>query len=92
MSCPCVSGVEDASSEVLSRHKRHTRTALAPEDEQLPEAEESDDAIVSRRRRSAAFFLSAAIKMCDVHPYMCTAIEITDKESDARVKIIIRDE
>jgi len=78
----------------LHRQKRsivtstNDRVAL----EAIAEAEKFEKEMVatdshSRKRRSAAFFLHAAMKLCETNPHLCRSIELSEGGMRMSIKI-----
>jgi len=86
--------LEEADTQ-LSRQKRHSSRHTSDIYEQAEEEANDlmpfqplgDSEVTSRKRRSAAFFLSAAIKICDQHPLFCSSVSIEDEGVKVLVKI-----
>merc|ERR1711988_1599231 len=82
-----LAGELDQAETELSRQKRHSGRHTSDLIEQAEEEANDlmafepmgDSAPTSRKRRSAAFFLSAAIKICDQHPLFCSSVSIEDE-------------
>jgi hypothetical protein len=42
---------------------------------------------VSRIKRSAVWFLSAAVRLCDSYPKLCTSIELHEKDMHLTIRL-----
>lgn len=79
----------------VHRQKRHA--AVVTDDKEaaalaaITEAEkfeaEMSTETHNRRKRSAAFFLHAAMKLCEGHPTICRSVELSDHGIKVSIKI-----
>jgi len=82
---------EDVHSGRSRRHVPEKQVASTGGLDSLMDLEPvGDPSSVSRKRRSAAFFLSAAIKICDQHPSLCHKVTLEDL--DTKITVVISEE